>query len=115
MRPYLCNMKENNNKKSWYERIAEYVMSGQAGPGIRQQIEDDGVVYRGTISREDLDAYMEATYNSRQEEIDNYDKNLTDLYKGELVKRKMIQEGTFKDFMNGFNKHHPEWQNQKKN
>jgi hypothetical protein len=106
-------MKENNNKKTWNERIAEYVMSGQGGPGIREQlvrVESDGAVYRGTISKEDVEAYMEATYNSRQEQID---ENLMNLYKGELVKRKMIQEGTFEDFMNSFNKQNPEWNKQK--
>jgi hypothetical protein len=45
----------------------------------------------------------------RQEQID---ENLMNLYKGELVKRKLIQEGTFEDFMNSFNKQNPEWNKQ---
>jgi hypothetical protein len=60
-------MKKDNNNKTWNERITEYVMSGQGGSGIREQlmkVEEDGAVYRRTLTKEEMDEVIKDMYKA---------------------------------------------------
>jgi hypothetical protein len=60
-------MEEDNNNKTWNERIAEYVMSGQAGPGLREQIESvESQIYKPNLTKEEMDEALKGMYETSE-------------------------------------------------
>jgi hypothetical protein len=107
-------MKENNNNKTWNERIAEYVMSGQSGPGIREQLEsvESNIYDPRKYTKEDIDNALKGMYETAKEHYNNARKREAHLF-GTPLGGALL--GTYEEFMAQFNKNNPEWQSQKKN
>jgi len=132
-------MEEDNNNKTWNERIAEYVMSGQAGPGLREQIESvESQIYKPSLTKEEMDEALKGMYTTEMQKkkkskifmpLKEYEdhkeyleafeakimEQLTKVYSADMARTKMIVDGTYENFIKEFNENNPEWADQKKN